>query len=225
MKGLLFYDQILVKAGQTVPVKRSGVVFQCKGCSIPAPGVTVSFDEGQTNNPLSPGATLNLSLSIGAQKSFNSLLFTNTSATDALVSYFIGTIAVTFNPSDSRAASTYIKGNLGLNANGNYIAGGISQAIATLNSSGTNNVTKIAVTGVPIVIFGNDAGHQRKTIIFSGVISGTVAILDANGNFGTTVPTSSTGAIAFDSDAVMQIVCTSGAPAYINIMEEYYAQP
>jgi hypothetical protein len=204
-----------VKAnGGTESLSVTGTVFKCRKCSVPSPYVTVSFNDGSVN-PLGAGDTFNLAL---AGASFTHLVLVNNHPTqDAVVTFQVGTVVVSFNPPDTQLASTYARGNLGLKASGDYVAGGTTQSITL-----AGNLITVPRSGF-ITVFGSDAGHQRKVIIFSCSNNQQVNVFDVNECFLFAVGGSSASLnIAIETDSVFKLQ-GAGADYNISIAEIYFS--
>jgi hypothetical protein len=222
MKPFLNYKSVTIPANGSQTINLTGSVFSCKGCSVPAPGVLVAFDDGD-QNPCAAGWTFNMATvaaALGAgQSQFTKVTLTNTTAVPAIVSFFVGNYAVSYNAPDNRVASTYAKGNLGLTASGNYVVNGVSQAI-TLNGG----YVQVGSAGF-VTIYGTDSGHQRKMIILTipAASPNSCNVYDANGCFCFQLDGSRLLNIAIESDSTLKL--QSVGTSYMGITEIYFSQP
>jgi hypothetical protein len=225
MKPFLNYKSVTIPANGSQTINLTGSVFSCKGCSVPAPGVLVAFDDGD-QNPCAAGWTFNMATvaaAIGAgQSQFTKVTLTNTTAVPAIVSFFVGNYAVSYNAPDNRVASTSAKGNLGLSVSGgngsaNYTVNGVTQSI-TFSGGGI-----VVPSSGYLTVYGTDNGRQRKLICFTVWNGGTVNVNDANGNM-IFYQLSAAMPIAIETDATLKLSLGSGSPL-LAIGEFYFSQP
>ncbi len=225
MKPFLAYKSITIPANGSVAQNVTGSVLSVKGCSVPAPGVLVAFDDGDPI-PCPAGWTFNqaeIALLTGSgQSQFSKLTFINSTSTPAIFSYFVGNYAVSYNPPDNRVASTYAKGNLGLsvpggNGSANYTVNGVTQSI-TFSGGGI-----VVPSSGYLTVYGTDNGRQRKLICFTVWNGGTVNVNDANGNM-LFYQLSAAIPIAIETDATLKLSLGTSSPL-LAIGEFYFSQP
>jgi len=104
------FHVLQLPAGAWDTYQFAGALLKIESCSLPAPGVTVVFDNEGQENPIKTG------LKISPEGGFNILSFHNTTAADAVITFWAGAAGVDMAPPDSRQAPTYPKGCLGFAA-------------------------------------------------------------------------------------------------------------
>jgi hypothetical protein len=231
MKPFLNYKSLTIPANGSVVQNITGSVFSCKGCSVPSPGILVIFDDGEAN-PCAAGWTFNqatVALATGVgQSQFQKITLTNTTSTPAIVSFFVGNYAVSYNAPDNRVASTYAKGNLGLSGVGPGLTAGTGSQIYTVNGISQtvqlSNYMIVPPGSGSLMIYGTDNGHQRKLVILSCAGTGTLCVYDGNGLIGFGLNSSTLPVVAIETDSTLKIGSVSGSPL-LTIMEIYFAQP
>jgi hypothetical protein len=157
-------------------------------------------------------------------EAFQFVTFYNPTLNPIIVTFYTGQAGVEYiGTNQVKVASTYLLGNLGLKATGNYqpVGLGVPTQLITI---GTGMIS--LAPGSSITVYGVNNGHQRKGIIFSTWnASSNFLVQDLNGGTVMCVSTNNSS-IYLETDATLIVECNTNAnnpTSVFSIGEIYYA--
>jgi hypothetical protein len=158
---------------------------------------------------------------------FGVCYFYNFTLNPITVTYYTGAAGVDYiGTNQVKVASTYLLGNLGLKATGNYqpVGLGVPTQLITIGTGAAGMIS--LAPGSSITVYGVNNGHQRKGIIFSTWnASSNFLVQDLNGGTVMCVSTNNSS-IYLETDATLIVECNtnnSNPTSVFSIGEIYYA--
>lgn len=191
-----------------------GSFFLCRSASSP---FVMQFDSG-TVFPCEQG------FQTGAEVgNFGAITFYNENPYSITVRYYVGAAGVGFSGTiTAQNLPTYLLGNLGLSASGNYTAGGNVQAV-TISVRNTYEKWIAISEATPLLVYGINAGNVRKQIqIKVSTELYKLIVKDVNGNHFTIIEGGTTQIIE-SAQTIQLISARGGGGSFVMLGEIYYA--